>query len=74
VAVIRTMYHLYPESFFWKQPPYEYEEEKLPIDILAGTDELRSQIVQGCSLEEIAKSWQKKLDPFREVRKPYLLY
>ena len=74
VAVIRTMYHLYPESFFWKQPPYEYEEEKLPIDILAGTDELRSQIEQGCSLEEIAKSWQKKLDPFREVRKPYLLY
>ncbi len=74
VAVIRTMYHMYPESFFWKQPPYEYEEEKLPIDILAGTDELRSQIEHGCSLEEIARSWQKKLDLFREARKPYLLY
>ncbi len=74
VAVIRTIYHLHSESFSWKQPPYEYEAEKLPIDILAGTDELRSQIEHGCSLEEIARSWQKKLDLFREARKPYLLY
>ncbi len=74
VAVIRTMHHMYPESFFWKQPPYEYEEEKLPIDILAGTDELRSQIERGCSLEKISRSWQEKLDLFREVRKQYLLY
>jgi uncharacterized protein YbbC (DUF1343 family) len=73
-AVIRTMYYMCPESFFWRQPPYEYEEEKLPIDILAGTDELRRQIERGCSLEEIARSWQKKLDLFREARKPYLLY
>ena len=74
VAVLRTMYHMYPESFSWKQPPYEYEEKKLPIDILAGTDELRLQIEQRCSLEEISRSWQKKLEIFREARKPYLLY
>jgi len=74
VAVIRTMYYMCPESFFWKHPPYEYEEEKLPIDILAGTDELRLQIEYRSSLEEIAGSGQEKLDCFREVRKPYLLY
>lgn len=74
VAVIHAIYRLYPESFFWKQPPYEYEAEKLPIDILAGTDELRSQIEQGYSLGKIAQSWQKKLDLFREVRNAYLLY
>jgi hypothetical protein len=27
---------LYPEQFAWKQPPYEYEREKLPIEILLG--------------------------------------
>jgi uncharacterized protein YbbC (DUF1343 family) len=74
VAVIHTIYRLYPERFSWKQPPYEYEEEKLPIDILAGTDELRSQIERGCSLQEIARSWKEKLELFREARKPYLLY
>jgi hypothetical protein len=27
---------LYPDQFKWKQPPYEYEREKLPIEILLG--------------------------------------
>ncbi|MCB1234642.1 MAG: DUF1343 domain-containing protein [Verrucomicrobiae bacterium] len=26
----------YPDDFAWKQPPYEYELEKLPIEILLG--------------------------------------
>ena len=27
--------------FAWREPPYEYEHDKLPIDILAGSDALR---------------------------------
>jgi len=36
VEIIRTIRKLYPESFTWKQPPYEYETEKLPIQVLLG--------------------------------------
>ena len=36
VEIIRSIRKLYPESFEWKQPPYEYEQEKLPIQILLG--------------------------------------
>jgi uncharacterized protein YbbC (DUF1343 family) len=36
VEIIRCIRKLYPESFAWKQPPYEYEYEKLPIQILLG--------------------------------------
>jgi uncharacterized protein YbbC (DUF1343 family) len=36
VEIIRCIRKLYPESFAWKQPPYEYEREKLPIEILLG--------------------------------------
>jgi uncharacterized protein YbbC (DUF1343 family) len=36
VEIIRCIRKLYPESFAWKQPPYEYEQEKLPIQILLG--------------------------------------
>ncbi|MDP9186436.1 MAG: DUF1343 domain-containing protein [Verrucomicrobiota bacterium] len=36
VEIIRCIRKLYPESFAWKQPPYEYELEKLPIQILLG--------------------------------------
>ena len=36
VEIIRTIRKLCPKSFAWKQPPYEYEQEKLPIQILLG--------------------------------------
>lgn len=74
VAVIRVLYYLCPELFRWKEPPYEYEVEKLPIDVLAGSDRLRLQIEGGCSLEEICLSWKGPADNFLERRKPYLLY
>jgi len=74
VAVIRALYHLYRETFRWKEPPYEYEAEKLPIDILAGSDTLRLQIERGCSLEEISLSWKGQIEGFLARRQPYLLY
>ena len=39
VAVIKALYDMYPGEFAWKQPPYEYETKKLPIDILCGLTE-----------------------------------
>lgn len=34
-------------AFEWKLPPYEYEYEKLPIDILSGSTELRTGVEEG---------------------------
>jgi uncharacterized protein YbbC (DUF1343 family) len=36
IEIIRCIRKLYPDSFTWKQPAYEYEYEKLPIQILLG--------------------------------------
>jgi uncharacterized protein YbbC (DUF1343 family) len=36
IEIIRAMRNLYPDQFDWKRPPYEYEREKLPIEILLG--------------------------------------
>lgn len=36
VEIIRTIRRLYANSFQWKQPPYEYEYERLPIEVLLG--------------------------------------
>lgn len=41
---------------------------------LAGTDELMQQIKEGKTEEEIRKSWEPKLNAFKEIRKKYLLY
>jgi uncharacterized protein YbbC (DUF1343 family) len=44
------------------------------IDRLAGTDELARQIREGKTEEEIRKTWEPKLNEFKETRKKYLLY
>jgi uncharacterized protein YbbC (DUF1343 family) len=44
------------------------------FDKLAGTDQLRKQIIAGTSPEAIRKSWQPALDNYKHRRLKYLLY
>ena len=46
----------------------------MPIDILAGSTQLREQIEAQVPIEEIARSWRAGEKAFEELRKPYLLY
>ena len=73
-ALIHTFYRCNAEKFAWRQPPYEYEHVKLPIDILAGSDALRQQIESNLAPHAIADSWRGDEDAFRKQRQPYLLY
>jgi uncharacterized protein YbbC (DUF1343 family) len=73
-AVLRESYGLAPSRFKWRDPPYEYEHDKMPIDILAGSPELRAQIESQTPLDEIVASWSKGEKEFAEIRRPYLLY
>jgi uncharacterized protein YbbC (DUF1343 family) len=74
VALMQMFRRIDPTNFAWRPPPYEYEREKLPIDILAGSDWLRRQIESDVPLREIAESWRDDEERFRRVRQPYLLY
>ena len=47
VALLAAFRAADPDRFRWREPPYEYETEKMPIDILAGSSELREQIEAG---------------------------
>ena len=44
------------------------------INLLAGTDELKNQILQGSSDEQIRASWEPELSEYKIMRKKYLLY
>jgi uncharacterized protein YbbC (DUF1343 family) len=74
VALIETFRRQNPAKFAWRQPPYEYEHDKLPIDILAGSDALRKQVEGGAGLDEIASSWRGDEQAFESLRRPFLLY
>ncbi|MGE5359484.1 MAG: exo-beta-N-acetylmuramidase NamZ domain-containing protein [Bacteroidales bacterium] len=74
VAVMAEYHRQNPERFAWRQPPYEYEHTKMPIDILAGSDALRRQIESDTPAREIAESWEAGVREFMQIRARYLLY
>jgi len=74
VALVAAFRAADPERFRWRDPPYEYEHEKLPFDILAGSSELRQQIEAGTPVEDIARSWEPAVADFTTLRRQYLLY
>lgn len=44
------------------------------FNTLAGTDQLKNDIIAGNTEEAIRKSWQTGIDQFKTIRKKYLLY
>jgi uncharacterized protein YbbC (DUF1343 family) len=73
-ALLREFYAADPDQFAWRDPPYEYEHEKMPIDILAGTPAYREAIERGDDPREIAGSWEAGVAAFDELRRKFLMY
>ena len=49
----RELYRLLDGHFQWRPPPFEYDYERWPIDLLNGTDQLRLWVERQGSLEEL---------------------
>jgi uncharacterized protein YbbC (DUF1343 family) len=65
---------LYGSQWSWKEPPYEYEYEKLPIDILAGGPGLREVVDGGTDLRDLFNAWSVDEERFKKLRRPHLIY
>ncbi len=48
--------------------------KNLFFDKLAGTDELRKQIIAGKTADQIKASWKSDLENFQEIRAKYVMY
>ena len=65
LRTLEIMYKASPTNFFTR-PDF--------FDLLAGTDQIRKQLLAGKSSAEIEESWQPKLQEYLTLRKKYLLY
>lgn len=74
LAILQAIVILYPESFQYKEPPYEYEYERLPMDLIIGDKNIRKQLEEGQPVEEIEKKWLPQLQEFDTLRTKYFLY
>ena len=73
VELIEEFHRQDPAKFAWREPPYEYEHDKMPIDILYGSDQLRRAIEAG-TIADLVAGWGTDEEAFRQLRRPYLLY
>jgi uncharacterized protein YbbC (DUF1343 family) len=74
IAIVKTAHDMYAKSFRWKDPPYEYEHERNPFDVIAGTSKVREAIERGDSLDAIKQSWDAPLAEFAPARSRFLIY
>jgi uncharacterized protein YbbC (DUF1343 family) len=74
LEILAAARELAPRRFAWREPPFEYETEKMPVDILAGSDAIRNGIEEGKSVGEMERGWGAGLREFQERRGRYLRY
>jgi uncharacterized protein YbbC (DUF1343 family) len=76
LAILAATHKLWPADFAWLPPPYEYEREKMPIDILFGSSRLREALLSESPLSDATIKELTRLDEAAWWRRvsPYLLY
>jgi len=74
IAVVQGSLAIHRKQFAWRDPPYEYELSRLPIDILLGSTRLRQMIENEAPLKAIERSWQAEQRGFARRRGEFLLY
>jgi uncharacterized protein YbbC (DUF1343 family) len=74
LALLKAVMETHGQSFAWKEPPYEYEFERLAIDLILGDEALRKELEVGADLTHWPERWDEELKDFVALRKSYLLY
>ncbi|HKQ96410.1 MAG TPA: DUF1343 domain-containing protein, partial [Candidatus Polarisedimenticolia bacterium] len=74
LALLQDIIAEHGDRFAWKQPPYEYVTDRLPIDVLIGDPEVRGALESGKPLPPFERAWRGEIDAFRRESLPFRLY
>jgi uncharacterized protein YbbC (DUF1343 family) len=74
IHLIRCAAGHWPEAFDWRREPYEFESERLAIDLLAGGVWLRELVEEGKDPAGVQEEWKKGLREYQRLRRKHLLY
>jgi len=69
IAILSVIQHYWPNDFRWLDPPYEYETQKTPIDIVYGSSNLRQGLNTSQTIDDLAEldvtSWNQRTHKFQ---------
>jgi len=65
---------IHKDKFKWAEPPYEYDFDRLPIDLITGDSRIRYMIENCERIETIVDSWEDDLRQFDKISRIFHLY
>ena len=74
LKLLGAVLQVHADSFRWKAPPYEYEFERRPIDLILGDRTIRRRLARGDDMAAIARSWQPGLEAYERISREVYLY
>jgi uncharacterized protein YbbC (DUF1343 family) len=75
MLTFKVLKELYPELMKWRQPPYEYENERLAIDLLSGSSFCRNWVDDNnAEVGDLEQALEQSEKQWEEVRKEFLIY
>ncbi len=74
LGLLSSILRNYPADFSWSSPPYEYEFEKLPADLIIGSKTIRKALEQGVDGEELGHALVQHERAFEDQRRKWMLY
>lgn len=74
LRILQALIKCHGDRFEWKTPPYEYEFERLPIDLIIGDRQVRRRIEDLEPIENVVAYWQTGLEEFCRMSRGYRIY
>lgn len=74
LCLLRIILELWPDDFRLKEPPYEYEYERRPLDLILGRRDIYDRLAAGETAIGLEETWRAELEEFRRDREKFLLY
>jgi uncharacterized protein YbbC (DUF1343 family) len=74
LRLLQAVMHRHPDHFQWLPPPYEYEFERMPIDLILGDGDLRRELERGESIPRLEAQWQADLTTYEHITREFLIY
>ena len=72
--LLRAIMAQHRGQFEWMPPPYEYEFDRLPIDLIIGDRGIRERLESMEPIDDMEAGWQQDLDHFRTISREIQLY
>ena len=74
LKLLSIISNLHRDDFKWKQPPYEYEFVRLPIDLITGDADVRKKIQASENIKETTRIWKNEIESFIKMSADFQMY